>query len=226
MRDLLDVVAEEGDAVGGLLVRGLDLHDVALHPEAPAPEYRVVPHVLALDELSEHVVAVVHLPHFENEHALAPLLRRAEAVDAGDRGDDDDIAAREERGGGREAEPRDVVVLRRVFLDVEVGLRDVRLGLVVVVVGDEVLDRVLREELPELVAELRGEGLVVSDHERRALDLLDRPRHRRCLARPGGPEQGLKAIARSDRRRDLLDRARLVARRRVLVGCMELPHVI
>ena len=55
----------------------------------------------------------------------------------------------------------------RVLLDVEVGLRDVRLGLVVVVVGDEVLDRVVREELPELVAELRGERLVVRDHERR-----------------------------------------------------------
>ena len=57
----------------------------------------------------------------------------------------------------------------RVLLDVEVGLRDVRLGLVVVVVRDEVLDRVAGEELAELVAELRGERLVVRDHERRPL---------------------------------------------------------
>ena len=63
-------------------------------------------------------------------------------------------------------QPVDVVVARAVLLDVEVGLRDVRLGLVVVVVGDEVLDRVVREELAELVAELRGERLVVGDHER------------------------------------------------------------
>ena len=40
-------------------------------------------------------------------------------------------------------QPVDVVVPRRVLLDVEVGLRDVRLGLVVVVVRDEVLDRVV-----------------------------------------------------------------------------------
>ena len=39
-------------------------------------------------------------------------------------------------------QPVDVVVPGRVLLDVEVGLRDVRLRLVVVVVGDEVLDRV------------------------------------------------------------------------------------
>ena len=41
----------------------------------------------------------------------------------------------------------DVVVPGRVLLDVEVSLRDVGLGLVVVVVGDEVLDGVVGEEL-------------------------------------------------------------------------------
>jgi len=41
------------------------------------------------------------------------------------------------------SEPLDLLVDRRVLLDVGVGLRDVGLGLVVVVVGDEVLDRVL-----------------------------------------------------------------------------------
>ena len=44
---------------------------------------------------------------------------------------------------------------------------DVRLGLVVVVVADEVLDRVVGKELAELVAELRRQRLVVRDHQRR-----------------------------------------------------------
>src|SRR4029453_12232424 len=93
-----------------------------------------------------------------------------------------------------------------------------------VVVGDEVLDRVLWEELAELVAELRGERLVVRDDERRPLDLLDDPRHRRGLAGPGRPEDGLEAVAVLDRGGDLLDRARLVAGRRVDVRGAELPH--
>ena len=62
VRDLLDLVAEERDAVGGLDVRRLDLDDVALDPEAPAPEHGVVPHVLAVDELAQHLVAVELLP--------------------------------------------------------------------------------------------------------------------------------------------------------------------
>ena len=38
VRDLLDLVAEEGDAVGRLHVRRLHLDDVTAHPEAPAAE--------------------------------------------------------------------------------------------------------------------------------------------------------------------------------------------
>ena len=224
VRDLLDVVAEERDAVRGLDVRRLDLDDVALHPEAPAPEDGVVAHVLALDQLAEHLVAVVRLPHLEHQHALAPLLRRAEAVDARDGRDDDDVAASEERRRRRQPQARDVVVARRVLLDVEVGLRDVRLRLEVVVVRDEVLDGVLREELAELVAELRCERLVVRDDERRALELLDRPRHRRRLARARGAEDRLEAVPGGDRLGDLVDRARLVAERRVHVRRLERAH--
>ena len=199
VRDLLHLVAEERDAIRRLHVRRLHLDEVALHAEAAAPENGVVAHVLALDQLAQHLVAVVRLPHLEHQHALAPLLRRAEAVDARDGRDDDDVAAREERGRRREPKPRDVVVPGRVLLDVEVGLRDVRLGLEVVVVRDEVLDGVLGEELAELVAELRRERLVVRDHERGPLELLDRPRHRRRLARPGRAEDRLEAVPGGDR---------------------------
>ncbi len=103
---------------------------------------------------------------------------------------------REQRGGGRVPQPVDVVVDGRVLLDVEVGLGHVGLGLVVVVVGDEVLDGVPGQELAELVAELRGERLVVGDHERRLLHLLDDPGHRRGLASAGRSEQGLIAVPR------------------------------
>src|SRR5215210_3940400 len=47
-------------------------------------------------------------------------------------------------------QPVDLVVDRRVLLDVGVGGGEVGLGLVVVVVGDEVLDPVLGKELTEL----------------------------------------------------------------------------
>ena len=224
MRDLLDLVAEERDPVRGLEVRGLQLDDVALDAEPPAPEQRVVADVLDVDELPQEQVAVELLPHGEVDDPLLVLRRRADPVDARHGGDDDDVPPRHERGARRVAEAVDVVVPRGVLLDVEVGLRDVRLGLVVVVVRDEVLDGVLGEELAELVAELRRERLVVGDHERRPLQLLDQPRHRRRLARPRRPEERLAAVAVAERGGELRDRARLVARGAVGGGDAQVGH--
>ena len=224
VRDRLDLVAEERDAVGGLRVGGLDLEHVALDPEAAAAEQGVVADVLDVDQLAEHEIAVLLLAGVQEHDLLLVLLRRAEAVDARDRGDDHDVAAREQVRGCGVAQAVDVVVARAVLLDVQVGLGDVRLGLVVVVVGDEVLDGVVREELAELVAELGGERLVVGDHERRTLHLLDDPRHRRGLAGAGRAEERLVALARLEPGGERLDRRRLVAGRRVVRGRPQLRH--
>jgi hypothetical protein len=118
----------------------------------------------------------------------------------------------------------DLLVDRAVLLDVEVLRRHVGLGLVVVVVGDEVLDRVVREELAELVAELSGERLVVGDHERRPLNLLDRERHRRRLARARHAEQRLEPIPRAQARGQLVTRLRLVGDRLVSGVDLEARH--
>ena len=96
------------------------------------------------------------------------------------------------------AQAIDLVVDRAVLLDVEVLRGNVRLGLVVVVVRDEVLDGVLGEELAELVAELGGQGLVVGDDEGGPPELGDRPGHRERLAGARGAEQGDEPLPRLD----------------------------
>ena len=93
--DLLDLVAEQRDPVRRLGRGRLHLDDVALDPEAAAAEQRVVANVLRVDQLPEELVAVVLLPDGQVDEALLVLLRRAEAVDARDRGDDHRVAARE-----------------------------------------------------------------------------------------------------------------------------------
>jgi len=51
-------------------------------------------------------------------------------------------------------------LIERFLLDIGVDPRHIGFGLVVVVVGDEILDRVVGEEALELAVELRGERLV------------------------------------------------------------------
>ena len=93
------------------------------------------------------------------------------------------------------AQPVDLVVDGRVLLDVGVRGRHVGLGLVVVVVGDEVLHPVTREELLQLGGQLRGQGLVGLDDQGGTLDRLDGPGDGGGLARSGDAEEGLIAVA-------------------------------
>ena len=79
---------------------------------------------------------------------------------------------RDQRAGRAEPQPVEVVVARGVLLDVDVALRDVGFGLVVVVVADEVLDGVVGEQLRELLVELGGQRLVVADDQRRPAEPL------------------------------------------------------
>ena len=147
----------------------------------------------------------------EVDDHLAVGFRRSEAVDARDRGDDQHVAPGKQRGGGRQAQPLDLLVGLGFFLDVEVLARDVRLRLVVVVVGDEILDRVLGEEIPELGVILGGKGLVVRDHEGRPLH----PRHHvgdgEGLAGPGRAQKNLVLLALLQAVHERIDRLGLVA---------------
>jgi hypothetical protein len=146
----LHLVPEQGDPVDRVLVGRVDLEHVAAHPEGAAGELEVVAGVLDVDEVTKHVVEVVEAALLQEDHPLAVLLRAPEAVDRRDARHDYDVAAGEE--GARRGVPEAVYVLvdLGVLLDEGVGARDVGLRLVVVVVGDEVLDGVVGEELGEL----------------------------------------------------------------------------
>ena len=91
--DPVDLVAEELDAQRPrLLVGGEDLDDVAAHAEGAAVEVVVVALVLDVDQLAQQLVAVDARPALEKHQHVEVRLRRAEAVDARDAGDDQHVA--------------------------------------------------------------------------------------------------------------------------------------
>ena len=113
----------------------------------------------------------------------------------------------------RVAKPLDLLVRARVLLDVHVRLGHVSLRLVVVVVADEVLNRVLGEESPELLAKLGGQGLVVGKNQGRPLGFGDNARHRVGLSRAGRAQKRLKSVSVTEALNQPGDRSRLVALR-------------
>jgi hypothetical protein len=73
-------------------------------------------------------------------------LDRADAVDARDRGDDDHVVALQDGPGRGVAHPVDRLVDVGLLLDIGVRARHIGFGLVIVVIGDEILDRILRKK--------------------------------------------------------------------------------
>ena len=219
--DPLHLVPPPLDPVAGLFVGREDLERVPRDAERATGAADLVALVLDVDqplhrELHRHLGAAI-----DAQELPLVLLGRPQAVDRRHARDDDHVVAAEQRGGGRVPEPLDLLVHRAVLLDVRVGLRDVRLGLVVVVIADEVLDGVVGEEAPELVGELRGQRLVGRHHDRRPLDPLDHVRDREGLAGPGGPQQRDVLLPRLDGGGQLVDRRRagpLRARTRTRYG--------
>ena len=205
------VVAEQLDAQSSLFVRRVHLDDVAADAERAAAEIVVVALVLNLDQLAQDLFAGDALSALERQQHAVVGLRRSEAVDARHAGDDDDVAAFEERPGRGQAHAVDLFVDGRFLLDVGVGGRDVGLRLVVVVVADEVLDRVVRKKAAELLVELRGQGLVVDHDQRRTVHPGDRLRHGERLARTGDAEQHLMRVAAVESGHELADGALLIA---------------
>ena len=119
------------------------------------------------------------------------MFGSAQAVDAGDGGDDDDVGALDEGAGGAEAHLLNAVVDGEIFFDIGIGARDVGFRLIIVVIRDEIFDRVIGEEVFELLVELSGEGLVVGNDEGGLAIVRDDIGHGKGLAGAGDTEQSL-----------------------------------
>ena len=217
LANIFDLRAPHFDAHGEIVVGRIDFDHVSADAESAATEIFAAL-VLDFDELAENFLAGDGHALFEQEHHAVVGFGRTEAVDAGDGGDDDDVAALEERAGSAHAQLVELVVDGGFFFDVGVARGDVRFGLVVIVIADEIFDGVIGEEGFELVEELGGEGFIVGEDDGGAIHLLDYLRDREGLAGAGDSKEDLVAVAVVYTSDELGDSLRLVAAGIVVAG--------
>ena len=220
-REGLDLVSEELHAQGVLLVDREDLQGISAHSEgAPLPR-DVVADVLVGDEVTQQLVTIPFLPDLQRDHPVDILLRSTQTVDGRDGRHDDDVSPGQQGIRRGVTQPLDLLVETGVLLDEGIRLRDVRLGLVIVVVRDEVLDGIVREEGAQLLGELGRQGLVGLHDEHRPLQLLRQPRHRGRLTSTSGTKQDDVLLTVLDPLLQLRNGLRLVARGVELTDDME-----
>ena len=195
------------------MLGGKDVNRVATHTESAARKIHVIALVLHAHQLHDHVALAQLVACTQRHHHLVVGLGLADTVDRRHRGDDDHIAPLQYAFGARQTHLLNVLINCRVFLDKQIALRHISLGLVVVVITDEILHRVVREKLAELAVKLRSQSFVGGKNNRRPAQSGNHIGHGEGLARTGHPQQGLKHLAVSHAFDQLRNRRRLVARR-------------
>ncbi len=216
----IDLVAPHFDAVTVIFIGGIDFDHVAAHAERAAAQVLAAV-VLDIDELAQQRFARGLLALFQHDEHAVISFGRAEAVNAGYGGHDDNVAAFEQGTRRAHAQLVQLVVDGGFLVDVDVRGGNVRFGLVKIVVADEIFDGILRKESFELVIELCSQSFVVRQHQRGTIGLLDQLRHGEGLARPGYAKKHLVLLASFHAAIELVNRRGLVAARLIIAVQLE-----
>jgi hypothetical protein len=208
----LNLISEEEDAVGIVGIGQPHIDHIAFHPELPAFQRHRAARIERRHQLMQQQLATYLLPHLQLDDILLEIRWVADAIDARHRCHHQHIpAARKQRGGRAKAVLLDLIVYCEVLLYVGVRSGDVGLRLIVVVVGDVILHRVVGEELAHLAKELCGQGLVVAQHQRGAVQLRHHIGHGEGLARTRYAQQHLMPVATLNALHQLADGLGLIA---------------
>ena len=214
--DAVDLVAEPLHAEDEFAsLGGEDLQRVAADAEIAALQGHVIAGVLDGHQFMQDLVPVLFHARPEGDGHALEFVGAAQTVNTGHRGDNNDVPALRQRGGGGQAQLVDLVIDHGVLGDISVALGDVGLGLVVIVIADKILHRVLRKKFLHLAVELARQSLVVGNDQGGLVEGLNDVGHGEGLAGSRHPQQGLKLISLFKSFDQILNRFGLVAGRRI-----------
>ena len=168
-------------------VRGEDINDVAPDTIGATLEIYIVTGVLELSQLTEHPALINDFTAGQVHDHLEIGLRIAQTIDCRHSCNYQAILSLQQRLGGRQTHLLNVLINRCILFYKRIGRWNIRLRLVIIVIGNEVLDGVIGKELLELSVKLGRQGFVVRHYDRWPLQLFDHVGHRKGFTGAGDP---------------------------------------
>src|SRR3989344_1601899 len=107
----------------------------------------------------------------------------------------------------------DKLVYLRILFDIRIGVWEICFGLVVVIVGDKIVDSALWEKFFKFFVKLCGKSFIMRQDERGSFGFGDHMRHCKCFSGTGYAEERLVAFLGAKTAHKLFNCLRLVARR-------------
>ena len=216
LADAVDFIAEPLDTEYKVAALGREnFQRVAADAEIGAFQGHVIAGILNGHQLLQYLVAVLFHAGAEGDRHSLKFVGTAQAVNAGDRCDDNNVPALRQGSCRGQAQLIDLVIDHRVLGDIGVALGNIGLGLVIIVIGHKIFHCVLREKFLHLAVELACQCLVVGNDQRGLVQCLDDIGHGKGFARTCYAQQGLKLISLFEAPDQVLDRPGLVSGRRI-----------
>ena len=157
----------------GLLVAGEDIDNVATNPVSSAAQLHVIATVLHFSQAPQDGSLIDHFAARQVQHHTQVLGGIAKSIDCRYGRHDDGVRPLQQRLCCRQTHLLNVLVYRGVFFNVGIRGRHVGFGLVVVVIGNEVFNRIFRKKIPKLAIQLGGKGFVRRQNQRWPLFMLN-----------------------------------------------------
>ena len=217
--DRFDLIAEKRNAPGPVFQMARpQINGFATNAEGAAGEEIIIAAILLLHQaLHQHIA--VNLPAgFQLHHHARIGLDRTDTINAGHRGNDHHIIAFQQRLSCGMAHAVYLFVDLRIFFDIGIGARHIGFRLIVVIIRNEILHRVFREEAFHFTIKLRGKRLVRCQDQGWALHRLNHLGHGEGLAGTCHTQQHLVAVTGLQASDKLRNGARLVAIRFIRRG--------
>ena len=145
-----------------------------------------------IHEFTRQIVTVKRHFGAQRDGQVKVFFGRAQPVYARYGTDDDYVVSFAKTACRAVSEFIDFVVDFQLLFDVSVASRDIRFGLIVVVIRYEKLHAVIGEKLTKLVAKLRRKRFVVRDNERGTLHPFDDVCHRKGFAASRNAQKHLR----------------------------------
>ena len=187
-----------------------NLQSVPADTEGASVKIHLIAGVLNVDQFSDDLIPVLGHARTKRDHHVLEFLWRTQSVNTGYGGDDDNVLALRHGSSGREPELVDLVIDGRVLGNVGVRGWHICFRLVIIVIGDEILHRILREKLLKFPIKLRRQRLIVRQDQSRLIQLSNNIRHGKRLTRPRHPQQSLELISLLKSLHQFRNRLRLI----------------
>ena len=120
----------------------------------PDLEIHIIPVILNINQLPDHIVPVLFHSRAERNNHLHVVLRASDSIDTRNTGNHNDIVPLTQCRSRGKPQLINLIVPRRVLRNIRIRRRHVSLRLVVVVVGDKIFYCILREEFLKLTVQL------------------------------------------------------------------------